>query len=323
MKTDALTEKNVSSKKHKSSKHKSKSADGEDKHKHKKSKKSKKHKRDHEDDSEEQPVKEKKARVESASSEPSTTSAAVDVSAWLNEHQIKIEDIKGEQWRPMLSFSDVKLSDGVMDVTKQFSKPTPIQAATWPILLKNRDVVGIAETGSGKTLAFGLPALSFFEQRPKKSSRQQPCILALAPTRELASQIYDQFVAASQAMKLKSVCIYGGMPKYEQKNLLKAGVDVIVACPGRLLDLVNEGACDLGQVGYVVLDEADRMLDLGFEKEVRKIIAMTNAERQVVMFSATWPAQIQKLAGEFLRNPVKVTVGSEDLGASSTVTQIV
>jgi len=149
--------------------------------------------------------------------------------------------------------------------------------------------------------------------------------LVLAPTRELAMQIHEQFEEAGASIQARSICIFGGVPKYEQRQRLQAGVDAVIACPGRLLDLCQDGACDLSLVSFVALDEADRMLDLGFEDEVRRILSMTVAKgkRQTLMFSATWPTSIQKLAHEFLHEPVRVTVGSPDLTANQKITQIV
>merc|ERR1712186_282369 len=117
----------------------------------------------------------------------------------------------------------------------------------------------------------------------------------------------------------RSVCVYGGVPKWTQKEALKKGVEVVVATPGRLIDLMQEGVCDLSQVSYLVLDEADRMLDQGFERDVRKIIAATHADRQTCLFSATWPDSVRELAHEFLKNPLKITIGSDDLTAAATI----
>jgi ATP-dependent RNA helicase DBP3 len=159
-------------------------------------------------------------------------------------------------------------------------------SACIPIALKGRHLIGIAETGSGKTMTFGIPALAHLQKAPK---RKQPTVLVLAPTRELALQIWEQFEKASELCQFKSMVIYGGTPKDEQRQKLRKGIQIVIACPGRLLDLVQEGSCKLDQVDYVILDEADRMLDMGFEKEVRQIIGMTAGTRQILMFSATWP----------------------------------
>jgi ATP-dependent RNA helicase DBP3 len=150
-----------------------------------------------------------------------------------------------------------------------------------------------------------------------------PTVLVVSPTRELAMQI-EKVVAASAAhCGMRSLCIFGGVDKYSQKKALRAGVDVVAACPGRLLDLIEEGCLSLSNVDYVVLDEADRMLDMGFEHDVRRIMSLVCEKRQTLMFSATWPVSIQKLASEFLDNPIRVTIGSEDLSANHSVKQIV
>jgi ATP-dependent RNA helicase DBP3 len=147
-------------------------------------------------------------------------------------------------------------------------------------------------------------------------------MLVVAPTRELAMQSQEVLEEAGKFCKIKSVCIYGGVAKYHQRQGL-ADADVIVATPGRLLDLMEEGCCKLDQISYLVLDEADRMLDQGFERAIRSIIAETHPERQTCLFSATWPDSIRAMANEFLKNPIRVTIGSEDLVAGKKVTQIV
>jgi len=194
-----------------------------------------------------------------------------------------------------------------------------------PIALSGRDLVGIAATGSGKTLAFGLPALHHIQAQIKAgvASGRKPVALVIAPTRELALQINAVLEEAGKKVGISSVCVYGGVPKRDQAQALKAGVGIVVATPGRLEDLVGDGICKLDEVSYLVLDEADRMLDLGFEPHIRSIAGSIRADRQTLMFSATWPNVIRKLASEFLCNPARVTIGSEDLAASHSVKQIV
>jgi ATP-dependent RNA helicase DBP3 len=187
-------------------------------------------------------------------------------------------------------------------------------------------MVGIAATGSGKTMAFGLPALTQILARGKASIEPgRPMVLVLAPTRELAQQTAKVFDEAGQCCGVRTVCVYGGSPKFEQRKLLhqNGGAAVVVATPGRLRDFMNDGDVVLDRVSTLVLDEADRMLDLGFEPEIREIAGATRADRQTVMFSATWPQQIQGLAAEFMCNPVKVRIGAEGLKASHSITQIV
>lgn len=193
---------------------------------------------------------------------------------------------------------------------------------------------------SGKTLAFGLPALA----RLLSSSIPQPSkgastvsVLVLAPTRELAIQTHDALAALGEPFGIASVALFGGVEKRGQidalrniasgrgKNKSKTVTRIVVGTPGRILDLVNEGICDLSNVRYLVLDEADRMLDKGFENDIRKIIAFTQQgeTRQTLMYSATWPDSVRRLAATFQRDPVRVTVGSEDLTANSHVDQVV
>ncbi|TYI91516.1 hypothetical protein E1A91_D03G197900v1 [Gossypium mustelinum] len=230
------------------------------------------------------------------------------------------------KYAPLKSFSNSKLPKNVLDCCKGFSSPSPIQAHAWPFLLDGRDFIGIAKTGSGKTLAFGVPAMMHvLNQRNGKSSRgKNPLCLVLSPTRELAEQIFNVLCNAGQACDVKSVCLYGGTAKGPQISSLKSGVDIVIGTPGRLKDLMNMEVCQLNEVSFVVLDEADRMLDMGFEEDVRFILGKTCSARQMVMFSATWPAAVHRLAQEYMDpNPVKVVIGSEDLAANHDVMQIV
>jgi len=210
--------------------------------------------------------------------------------------------------------------------TNGFVKPSPIQAQSWPILTHNdqkvsRDMVGIAETGSGKTLAFSLPALSSMANAPASNQRRKlPRMLVLSPTRELAMQSDQVLQEFGAVVGIQSLVVYGGVPKYTQTNELKKGVDCIVATPGRLKDLIQEGNCDLSHIQHLVLDEADRLLDMGFEEDVKFIIRQCptcEKGRQTVMFSATWPAAIQKIAMEYMNSPVRVYVGFEAIVSTS------
>ena len=214
----------------------------------------------------------------------------------------------------------------VLRATANFQKPSPIQSQSWPVVLSGHDMVGIAATGSGKTMAFGLPALTQILARGKdKVEPGRPMVLVLAPTRELAQQTAKVFDEAGQCCGVRTVCVYGGSPKFEQKKLLtqNGGAAVVVATPGRLRDFMNDGDVRLDRVSTLVLDEADRMLDLGFEPEIREIAGATRADRQTVMFSATGPQSRPGRAAEFMCNPVKVRIGAEGLKASHSITQIV
>ncbi|KAL3000072.1 hypothetical protein AAZX31_09G192600 [Glycine max] len=224
------------------------------------------------------------------------------------------------------SFADSGLPENVLECCKGFQKPSPIQSRAWPFLLDGRDLIGIAATGSGKTLAFGLPAVMHVlgKRKGKSSKGRNPLGLVLSPTRELAQQISDVMCDAGRSCGVQSICLYGGTSKGPQISSLKSGIDIIIGTPGRIQDLIEMGICCLKEVSFVVLDEADRMLDMGFEQIVRSILGQTCSDRQMVMFSATWPLPVHYLAQEFMDpNPVKVVVGSEDLAANHDVMQIV
>ncbi|KAJ9549751.1 hypothetical protein OSB04_022294 [Centaurea solstitialis] len=236
------------------------------------------------------------------------------------------KDISDSKYKALNSFSESKLPEELLECCKSFSKPSPIQSNSWPFLLHGRDFIGIAKTGSGKTLAFGLPAMMHIlnKRKNKTTKKVTPLCLVLSPTRELAQQIFDVLAEAGKPSGVRSVCVYGGTSKGPQISALKSGVDIVVGTPGRLKDLIEMGVCQLQEVSFVILDEADRMLDMGFEPEVRSILSKTSTVRQVVMFSATWPLPVHQLAQEFMDpNPVKVVVGSEDLAANHDVMQIV
>lgn len=228
------------------------------------------------------------------------------------------------KYKALEKFVDAGLPSEVLECCKNFEKPSPIQSHSWPFLLDGRDFIGIARTGSGKTLAFGIPAIMHITTERKSKKSKNPVCLVLSPTRELAQQISDVLCEAGKPTGVQSVCLYGGVDKHHQKASLRSGVDIVIGTPGRLQDLMEMGACNLKEVSFVVLDEADRMLDLGFEPAVRAILSQTCSVRQMVMFSATWPPEVHQLAQEFMDpNPIKVVVGSEDLAANHDVMQIV
>lgn len=186
-----------------------------------------------------------------------------------------------------------------------FITPTPIQQQAIPPVLSGRDVLGIAQTGTGKTAAFILPIL----QRLSFGSLRQIRALIVAPTRELAEQIYEVSVGLSQHTKVRSVAIYGGVSKGPQVSALRHGVEIVIACPGRLLDLIGEGHIDLSHVEVLVLDEADRMCDMGFLPDIRRILKYVPAQRQTLFFSATMPDDIRGLADHILHDPETVQIG--------------
>ncbi|EAT37615.1 AAEL010402-PA [Aedes aegypti] len=209
------------------------------------------------------------------------------------------------------------------EIKKQgFAKPSPIQAQAWPVLLKGEDLIGIAQTGTGKTLAFLLPAFIHIEGQPvpRGEARGGPNVLVMAPTRELALQI-EKEVFKYQFRDIKAICLYGGGDRRTQINKVKGGVEIIIATPGRLNDLVAANVIDITSITYLVLDEADRMLDMGFEPQIRKLLLDIRPDRQTIMTSATWPPGVRRLAQSYMSNPVQVYVGTLDLAATHTVTQ--
>jgi ATP-dependent RNA helicase RhlE len=186
-----------------------------------------------------------------------------------------------------------------------FTSPTPIQKDAIPPVLEGRDVMGLAQTGTGKTAAFALPILN----RLMGKNRGYVRALIVAPTRELAEQIHQDFVVLGQKTGLKSTAIYGGVGINPQKQILKRGVEIVVACPGRLLDHLRQKTISLSKLEVLVLDEADHMFDMGFLPDIRQIIRQTPKDRQTLLFSATMPSQIRHLANDVLKNPTTVQVG--------------
>lgn len=211
-----------------------------------------------------------------------------------------------------MQFSDLSLIDPILKALAEegYTTPTPIQEQAIPILLDRRDLLGCAQTGTGKTAAFAIPILQLLSEERSKSQGGPRRIktLILTPTRELAIQIDESFKAYGRHLNLRSTVIFGGVSQHAQVNTLKAGIDVLIATPGRLLDLMNQGFVGLRDVQFFVLDEADRMLDMGFIHDVKKVIAKLPTRRQTLFFSATMPPDVAKLADTILSNPAKVEV---------------
>jgi len=246
-----------------------------------------------------------------------------EADAWRRDNGISIEG-KGVP-KPVFTFEEASMPDYVLSEVLRcgFDKPTPIQAQGWPMALLGRDMIGISRTGSGKTLAFLLPGMIHINAQPYLKPGDGPIVLVLAPTRELAVQIKvecDKFGASSE---IKNTCVYGGAPKRAQASDLQRGVEIVIATPGRLIDFLESGTTNLRRVTYLVLDEADRMLDMGFEPQLRKIVAQIRPDRQTLMWSATWPREVRNLANDFLRDFYQVTVGSLELAANKDITQYV
>jgi ATP-dependent RNA helicase RhlE len=215
-----------------------------------------------------------------------------------------------ERTNLLTSFQDFGLAETITRALKEenYLVPTPIQAQTIPLALAGRDVVGIAQTGTGKTAAFALPILHRLLDNRIKPQPKTCRVLVLSPTRELSGQILESFNAYGRHMRLTSALAIGGVPMGRQVRSLMQGVDVLVATPGRLIDLVQSNGLKLNQVEFLVLDEADRMLDMGFINDIRKIVAKLPSKRQTLFFSATMPKDIAELAEQMLRDPARVAV---------------
>lgn len=220
----------------------------------------------------------------------------------------------------MSTFSSLKLHPTILDSLKKkgYTTPTPIQAMSIPLLLEGNDMLGIAQTGTGKTAAFSLPILHTLSKQKRRVKPFHMRCLILTPTRELAAQIEDNIQNYGEGLGLTSTVIFGGVSAGPQVRKLKKGLDIVTATPGRLLDLMGEGHFNLSMVETFVLDEADRMLDMGFIHDVKKIIAKLPKERQTLLFSATMPADIVELSNKLLKNPKRVEVTPE----STTVEKI-
>ncbi len=252
----------------------------------KKEKKRKKYAEADSDPTEPRKAKKRKHRYDQVTvSDTATTSppSPAEAEAYLKTHNITVRPLPDiPTLFPITSFDALPIPDSLRGAFSAFKEPTPIQACAWPPALSGRDVVGIAETGSGKTLAFGIPALARLLSSADNVVGKGPRALVLAPTRELALQTYD---ALSALDAVKCAAVFGGIDKTKQARTLNQGVQVVVGTPGRVLDLIRDGALSLGGVEYLVLDEADRMLDKGFENDIRSIIgyAKQGAARQTLM----------------------------------------
>lgn len=241
-----------------------------------------------------------------------------------------------------MQFNELSLNSTLLEALKAkgYSTPTPIQQQAIPALLSGKDVLGLAQTGTGKTAAFALPILHRLLAFPKSADNQQQAgnyeksfqnnrpgnnrygrkprftntrnrdirVLVLAPTRELASQINESFRSYGKKTPLRCCTVFGGVPQGRQLHELRSGIDILTACPGRLLDLMQQGHIRLDKVEYVVLDEADRMLDMGFIPDIRKILSQVPAERQTMLFSATMPGEVEGLVKDFMNNPIRIEI---------------
>ena len=227
--------------------------------------------------------------------------------------------------KPITTFDEAGFPNYVLKEVKSqgFPSPTAIQCQGWPMALKGRDMIGIAATGSGKTLSYCLPGIVHINAQPLLSPGDGPIVLVLAPTRELAVQIQQECSKFGKSSRIRNTCVYGGAPRGQQIRDLARGVEICIATPGRLIDMLETNKTNLRRVTYLVLDEADRMLDMGFEPQIRKIVDQIRPDRQTLMWSATWPKEVQNLTRDYLNDPIQVTIGSLELAASHTITQVV
>ena len=224
-----------------------------------------------------------------------------------------------------MNFEQLGLIDPLVKALQvlNYKAPTPIQEKAIPLILKRKDVLGCARTGTGKTAAFTLPMIQLIHQiEGRKSNETTLRALIITPTRELAIQINDSIKAYSQNTNISHTAIFGGVKKFKQIARLKKGVHVLVATPGRLLDLIGEGVVDIETVKFFVLDEADKMLDMGFINDIKRVIKLLPAQRQSLFFSATMPNNIAALSNQILRDPVKVEINQVS-SAAETVAQFV
>lgn len=227
---------------------------------------------------------------------------------------------------PISSFDEIAPTFGekIMSELKGtgFTNPSPVQKFAWPILSSGRDSVGVAQTGSGKTLAYMLPALNHIQNQSPLEYGDGPIALIMGPTRELVAQIQTEAIKFGHLTGIHNAVAYGGEARQRQAMTIRKGAHILVATPGRLLDFIESGVVNLKRVTYLVLDEADRMLDMGFEKDIRKIVGQSRPDRQTLMFSATWPTEIQRLARDFCREaPTMVTIGSTELQCNPDIAQ--
>lgn len=245
----------------------------------------------------------------------------------ISDQEVKIQDGSGRvipSPTRYATFDQCPFPSGIQSALKAagFPSPSQIQQYTWPLSMENKDVIGVAATGSGKTCAFLLPAFTWILERQTRAS--EPLLCVIAPTRELAVQIQEEADKFGKGSGIKTVCCYGGAPKGPQAQDIRSGVHGIIGTPGRINDFLEAGQLNLEKVAKLVLDEADRMLDMGFEPQIRKILVKIPRQRHTLFFTATWPPSVRRLAGEFLQGAYTVTIGNRDeLKGNQDITQSV
>uniref|UniRef100_A0A914LHU4 RNA helicase n=2 Tax=Meloidogyne TaxID=189290 RepID=A0A914LHU4_MELIC len=244
------------------------------------------------------------------------------IKEWLKENECII---RGQEVpRPIFEFIESGFPEPIINLLlNNYESPMSIQCISWPVALSGRDMISISRTGSGKTLGFILPAIMHAISQPPRRPGDGPSVLVLLPTRELALQVQEVANEFCKIMNLTAFCCYGGASKVTQGNILQRGVDICIATPGRCLDFLEAKVLNLNKCTFLVLDEADRMLDMGFEPQIRSIIGQLRNDRQTLMFSATWPKEVRELANDFHKDPVHLTVGSLELAANHNIEQYV
>ncbi|XP_055388658.1 ATP-dependent RNA helicase p62 isoform X2 [Condylostylus longicornis] len=233
--------------------------------------------------------------------------------------------VRGAAPNPIENFDECDMPDYCSNEIRRqgFKAPTPIQAQSWPIAMSGFNLVGIAKTGSGKTLGYILPAVVHINSQKPLKRGDGPIALVLAPTRELAQQIKEVATDFGSSTYVRNTCLFGGAPRGGQARDLERGVEIVIATPGRLIDFLSQGKTNLRRCTYLVLDEADRMLDMGFEPQIRKILNQIRPDRQTLMWSATWPREVQQLAEDFLGDYIQINIGSLELSANHNIKQYV
>ena len=251
-----------------------------------------------------------------------TSRSQAEIDQFYSQKEIHVT---GNARKPVFNFNEINFPEYILKQISNsgFTFPTAIQAVGWPHALSGQDLVGIAQTGSGKTLAFILPAIIHINAQPYLDRGDGPIALVLCPTRELAQQVQQVASEFGALCQIRNTCVYGGAAKGPQLRDLERGCEIVIATPGRLIDFLEQGKTNLRRCTYLVLDEADRMLDMGFEPQIRKIIDQIRPDRQTLMWSATWPKEVRKLAEDFLKDYVHIQVGSMNISANHNILQII
>jgi len=245
---------------------------------------------------------------------------------WKDDEKVRV--IVGENIEPWKTWNECcgpwRFPNGLMQflIDAGFKCPTPIQAYTWPYLLDGKDVIGVAKTGSGKTLGYLLPGYIKVKREEMKSGMDcshanGPAMLVMAPTRELCQQIYEESDRFGKPALIKTACVFGGSPKQNQLRSLWDGPHCVCATPGRLNDFLRDASCKVKQVSYLVLDEADRMLEMGFEPQIQELSQYLPQERQTALYTATWPREVRQVAAKLTNNPSHIQVGSADTATTN------